>query len=89
MSEDARAELWKTTIIRATRNEAPEWLTPDFLHQLVEFNTNGREIKNIVRASYTLARNEARETTTGDLLQSLEAMKQFEADFNELSGEKK
>jgi hypothetical protein len=69
--------------VRANRSRPPEWLTSDFLDFLVENNTNGREIKNIVRIGYDLALHEKRDMTTIDLLQGLDALKQFDTDFSE------
>ncbi|PMD25577.1 P-loop containing nucleoside triphosphate hydrolase protein, partial [Hyaloscypha hepaticicola] len=83
LSVDSRRELWKSAILRATRGQAPEWLTTEFLAQLVEKEINGREIKNIVRIGHALARQEQRSMTNNDLVRGLEALKQFEIDFSE------
>ena len=50
---------------------------------------NGREIKNIVRTGYSLARNAKRDMEAADLLQSLEALEQFAIDFCKASGDSK
>jgi len=55
----------------------------------VEKETNGREIKNIVRIGHALAREEQRDMTNEDLLRGLQALKQFEIDFGEWSEQKK
>ena len=55
----------------------------------MEKKVNGREIKNIVRVGYSLARNENREMQATDLLQGLESLEQFETDMAVLSEEGK
>lgn len=67
--------------MRANRGQLPEWLTTEFLNHLVEQKVNGREIKNIVRVGYSLARNAKRDLQSDDLLQALDALMQFDADF--------
>lgn len=86
---DSRRELWKSAIVRANRGQAPEWLTPEFLGSLVEKETNGREIENIVRIAHALAREEHRDMTNEDLLRGLQALKQFDVDFSKWSEQKK
>ena len=54
----------------------------------MEKETNGREIKNIVRIGHALAREEQRDMTNEDLLRGLQALKQFEIDFGEWSEQK-
>ncbi|KAM0797092.1 P-loop containing nucleoside triphosphate hydrolase protein [Usnea florida] len=87
LSADARRELWTSAILRAHRGQTPDWLSTDFLHHLMDKKVNGREIKNIVRVGYSLARNENREMQTTDLLQGLESLEQFETDMAVLSEE--
>ena len=55
----------------------------------MEKETNGREIKNIVRIGHALAREEQRDMTSDDLLRGLDALKQFDIDFVEWSEQKK
>lgn len=88
-SEDARRELWNTSITRANRSQSPEWLTTEFLDRLVQKKVNGREIKNIVHIGASLARNEERDMKAPDLLQGLEALEQFDTDFSEWLERKK
>ncbi|KAM3080586.1 hypothetical protein ACMFMG_005527 [Clarireedia jacksonii] len=89
LSADARRQLWSSTIIRANCGQAPEWLSPDMLKTLGEMAVNGREIRNLVRTGLVIARSEGRELESVDLLQGLEAWKQFETDFKEISQELK
>jgi len=79
--------MWSSMLKRANRGEAPRWLTPDFLSELAKTQTNGREIKNIVRTGYALAQNEGRELSVDDILMCLESLKQFEDEFVGFSGE--
>ena len=51
----------------------------------MEQDVNGRQIKNVVRVGYSLARSERREMNNEDLLQGLYALKQDETDSNQLS----
>ena len=76
LSIDARRELWTASITRANRASRPGWLTTDLLDLLAEKETNGREIKNIVRMSCFLARNTKRDLESVDILQALEAWDQ-------------
>lgn len=55
----------------------------------MEKKVNGREIKNIVRVGYSLARNEKRDMQTADLLQGLDSLEQFETDMAMLSEQSK
>lgn len=89
LSADARGELWTSFILRANRDQTPEWLTTVFLDYLTEKKVNGREIKNIVRVGQSLARNEQRDMKTADLLQGLELLEQFETDFSRLSEQRR
>lgn len=89
LSVAARHELWNTFILRANRGQPPEWLAPDFLDQLAEETVNGREIKNIVRTAYALARSTKRDLQPVDLVQGLDALKQFDAEFSNRSGQRK
>lgn len=88
-SAESRCELWKSAILRANSGEVPEWLTTEFLNRLVEKEINGREIKNIVRIGYALAREGPRSSITDDLLRGLDALKQFGIDFSAWSKERK
>lgn len=72
LSANARRELWNSFIERANRGQPPGWLTTDFLDQLVEEKINGREIRNIVRIGYSLARSAKRDLQPTDLLQGLD-----------------
>lgn len=75
--------------MRANHGQPPEWLITDFLDQVMEEKVNGREIKNIVRTGYALARSAKRDLQVVDLLQGLDALKQFDAEFNKKSGQRK
>lgn len=85
LSADARRELWNSFIVRANHGQPPEWLTKKFLDRLVKDEVNGREIKKILRIGYSLARNAKRDLQPMDLLQGLDALKQFHTDFCKLS----
>ncbi|PQE13758.1 AAA family ATPase protein [Rutstroemia sp. NJR-2017a BVV2] len=85
LSADARRQLWRSTITRANRGQAPEWLTTGFLDHYEKVAINGREIRNLVRTGVALARSEKRDLESIDLMQGLEAWKRFETDFAELS----
>ena len=81
LSTDARRELWKSSILRASHGQTPVWLTTAFLEDLLKKKANGREIKNIVRVGQSLARNEKRDMQSADLLQGLDSLEQFDIDF--------
>ena len=55
----------------------------------MERKVNGREIKNIVRVGFSLARNAKRDMKTVDLLQGLDSLEQFETDSSILSEQEK
>ena len=55
----------------------------------MEKQVNGREIKNIVRLGYSLARKEKRDMKTVDLLQGLDSLEKFEADLSSWSEQRK
>lgn len=55
----------------------------------MEKKFNGREIKNIVRVGYCLARKEKRDMKTADLLQGLDTLEQFETDLSLWSEQRK
>lgn len=86
LSADARRKLWVASITRAYRGQTPEWLSTQCLDHLVEQDINGRQIKNVVRVGYSLARSERREMNNEDLLQGLYALEQDETDSNRLLG---
>ena len=75
--------------MRANRGQTPEWLTTKVLDHLMEKKVNGREIKNVVRVGYSLARQEKRDMTTADLLQGLNSLEQFEIDLSMWSEQRK
>lgn len=75
--------------MRANQEQKPEWLTSEILSDLSNRKINGREIKNIVRTGYALARHEKRDMRSADLILALDAMEQFENDFNDYLGQKK
>jgi hypothetical protein len=89
LSTDARRQLWRSTITRANRGQEPKWLVPDVLDHYEKIAVNGREIRNLVRTGLALARSEKRNLESIDLLQGVDALKQFETDFEEMSQRRK
>ena len=75
--------------MRANCGQPPEWLSTGFLDHIVKEKVSGREIKNIVRTGYSLARSAKRDLQTVDLLQGLESLKQFHADLAKRSRKRK
>ena len=63
-------------------------MTNDFLNQLAANDVNGREVKNIVRTAHSLGRSAKRDMEPVDLLLCLEALGQFDADFNRAPAQK-
>ncbi|KAH8884180.1 P-loop containing nucleoside triphosphate hydrolase protein [Thozetella sp. PMI_491] len=88
LSPKALGELWTTGIIRGCGGQRPRWLTAKLVTKLTKSKINGREIKNIISMAHALARNTKRGMRASDILQGLEALKLFEANFNELAKHK-
>ncbi|KAF4990646.1 hypothetical protein FDECE_14311 [Fusarium decemcellulare] len=83
LSADALRTLWKNTISRACSNPNPRWLSKRLLKRLAGSKVNGRDIKNIVRMAYAMAKNEKREMRAADIRQGLDALVSFKNDFRQ------
>lgn len=57
------------------------WVEDDVFEEIVGTNVNGREVKNIMRVAHALATSEKRKIEAVDVLQALEAHRQFQSDF--------
>ena len=79
---DSRLALWRTFILNDSSVTEIPWLDKKFLQRVAEANTNGRQIRNIVQVARTRAFNEEREMEPNDILVGLEALEDFENDFN-------
>jgi hypothetical protein len=84
LSDSSQRELWLTFLTNDSQRPRPLWLTESLLEGLTEKVLNGRQIKNVVRtASARALADSGRDMHPKDILVSLKAMKEFEADFAE------
>jgi hypothetical protein len=81
LSVGSRREIWRGFIMQGSAKYRPHWLDDGFLDLVAGEQINGRQIKNIVRMAYALASNGNREMEPKDILSGLEALKDFESDF--------
>jgi hypothetical protein len=88
LSAQARSKIWETFILKGTQ-QRPKWLDAKFLKRISSEETNGREIKNIVRVAHALAVNDKRCMSRKDILQGLQYLKDFERDFSKAGDKRK
>lgn len=81
LSATSRRQLWKTWLENSVSNEKLSWLEDDVFEEIVGTNVNGREVKNIMRVAHALATIEKRKIEAGDVLQALEAHRQFQLEL--------
>jgi hypothetical protein len=98
LSVESRANLWHSFIASTVARAAPErltvdtirhfypWLTPAYLTKIGEEKLNGRQIKNTVRTAHALAVRAKVRLAPSHIETSLRAMRMFESDFAEGSG---
>jgi len=82
LSPESRRELWITFIVAGCAGNRPEWLDDAFLDKIVSTKINGRQIRNIVRITHSLAANAGRNIIPEDVLHVLEAHESFEGEFS-------
>ncbi|KFA52562.1 hypothetical protein S40293_07636 [Stachybotrys chartarum IBT 40293] len=83
LQTNARCQLWKDWITKVCSNNAPSWLDQECLDRLSSKEINGRDIKNVMRTAYILARHERRDVMASDIYKVLEMKAQFAVDFSE------
>ncbi|KAH8790277.1 P-loop containing nucleoside triphosphate hydrolase protein [Hyaloscypha finlandica] len=95
-----RINLWKSFIANTTGVVPPDWpiddilgftygwLTNEYLLEIGKEDLNGRQIKNTVRTAHALAVSAGVPLSDKHINTALKAMRLFEADFMESSGER-
>ena len=83
LAPHARLQLWKDWIEKSTGVAEPNWMTESVVQQLLTRNTNGREIRNIMRVAQSVAQNEKRAIQANDIFQGLDAMDMFSCDLRQ------
>lgn len=81
LSVEHKQDLWRIGLTRANSSHTPRWLTKKLLYRLAEAESNGREIKNIVRMAHCLAQNGKREMEESDVLRGVRAFELFNTNF--------
>ena len=84
LSIDARRSIWKVFITKSSGSVLPAWLNREFLDQVATYDINGRQIKNIMRMTSSIAANDQRELEPSDILHGIEALESFESKFKPL-----
>ncbi|KAI0634518.1 P-loop containing nucleoside triphosphate hydrolase protein [Trametes polyzona] len=79
LTRDARRQVWAAFLAKV--GVAPGEFGDAHLDRLAEREVNGRQIKNAVRTASSLAAKKGRKTGYVDLIETLNAMDEFTAEF--------
>ncbi|EJD48199.1 P-loop containing nucleoside triphosphate hydrolase protein, partial [Auricularia subglabra TFB-10046 SS5] len=85
LTEAARREIWKAFLSKLSNFDGP--LSVEQEGTLVSRQFNGRQIKNAVRTASAIATSRKEKVSFAILLDVVDIMQQFEADFRELKNE--
>jgi hypothetical protein len=81
LSQDSQRQLWNTFITNDGQRSMPLWLDDAFLDNLTSKMLDGRQIRNIARIAMALAAAEGTELQPEYILNSLQAIQDFDKDF--------
>ncbi|KAI0325259.1 P-loop containing nucleoside triphosphate hydrolase protein [Cubamyces sp. BRFM 1775] len=79
LTKDARKQIWAAFLSKVGVDV--DSFGADLLDKLAEREVNGRQIKNAVRTASSLAAKRGTKTTYADLMETLDAVEEFSAEF--------
>ncbi|KAF2125250.1 AAA family ATPase [Dothidotthia symphoricarpi CBS 119687] len=82
LSTESKRQLWCVFIKQGMAQQLPAWVDDQFLDKAVEYNMNGRQIKNVVRVAYALAQDKKRDMCPEDIFSVVQLIRSFEEDVD-------
>ncbi|OSC99297.1 P-loop containing nucleoside triphosphate hydrolase protein [Trametes coccinea BRFM310] len=86
LSIEAKAQIWRQFLEKAEADQ--EEFTQEVIEKLAKREINGRQIKNVCRTATSLARMRGEKLRFAHLVNSLDAMEEFEAGFKAMKSNK-
>lgn len=84
LSKDAKMQVWRAFLLKVGVAVGSSEFSESMLEKLAERNINGRQIKNATRTATSLAVSRKEKLGFEHLMQTLNAMEEFTADFRSM-----
>ena len=84
LTKDAKTQVWRAFLQRVGVEVGGSEFSEDMLEKLAERNINGRQIKNATKTATSLAVSRKEKLGFKHLIQTLDAMEAFTADFESI-----